>query len=110
MGQKPLFYSYEDSLLLFSTDIKQVVDLNASKLILNKKRVLFFLTYLCGPKGQTFFVNIFRLAARKKLYVSEKDCRDEYYYYFSNNNELNQMIKQLRSLKMHLKMHYISTT
>ena len=26
MGQKPLFYSYEDSLLLFSTDIKQVVD------------------------------------------------------------------------------------
>ena len=99
MGQKPLFYSYEDSLLLFSTDIKQVVDLNASKLKLNKKRVLFFLTYLCGPKGQTFFENIFRLTARKKLYVSEKECRDEYYYYFSNNNEFKSNDKTIKKFK-----------
>ncbi len=99
MGQKPLFYSYEDSLLLFSTDIKQVVDLNASKLKLNKKRVLFFLTYLCGPKGQTFFENIFRLTARKKLYVSEKECRDEYYYYFSNNNEFKSNDKTIKNFK-----------
>ena len=71
MGQKPLFYSYEDSILLFSTDIKQVVDLSTKKLKLNKKRVIFFLTYLCGPVGQTFFENIFRLPARKILYVFE---------------------------------------
>ena len=82
IGQKPLFYSYEDSIFLFSTDIKQVVDLRSKKLILNKKRVLFFLTYICGPKGQTFFENIFRLTARKILYISEKECRDEYYYNF----------------------------
>ena len=88
MGQKPLFYSYEDSILLFSTDIKQVVDLRASKLELNKKRVLFFLTYLCGPAGQTFFKNILRLPARKKLYVSKKECRDEYYFYFSNTKKI----------------------
>ena len=83
MGQKPLYYSYEDSMLLFSTDIKEVVDLRASELKLNKKRVLFFLTYICGPKGETFFKNIFRLPARKKLYISEKECRDEYYFNFS---------------------------
>ena len=99
MGQKPFFYSYEDSIFLFSTDIKQIVDLRTTKLILNKKRVLFFLTYLCGPKGQTFFVNIFRLAARKKLYVSEKDCRDEYYYYFSNNNEFKSDNKTIKKFK-----------
>ncbi len=97
MGQKPLFYSYEDSLLLFSTDIKQVVDLNASKLKLNKKRVLFFLTYLCGPVGQTFFEKIFRLPARKKLYVSKKGCRDQKYLHFLNTNKIesqNETIKK----------------
>tara|TARA_X000000950_G_C13914492_1_gene660330 strand:+ start:3961 stop:5811 length:1851 start_codon:yes stop_codon:yes gene_type:complete len=88
MGQKPLFYSYEDSILLFSTDIKQVADLRTSKLKLNKKRVLLFLTYLCGPVGQTFFENIFRLPARKKLYVSKKGFRDEYYFHFSNIDEI----------------------
>ena len=87
LGQKPLYYTFENSLLLFSTDIKQVVDLRISKLVLNKKRILFFLTYLCGPKGETFFENIFRLPARKKLYVSKDGCKDEYYFHFKFRTE-----------------------
>ncbi len=99
MGQKPFFYSYEDSLLLFSTDIKHVVDLNASKLKLNKKRVLFFLTYLCGPVGQTFFEKIFRLPARKKLYVSEKGCRDKYYINFSSTNRIESQHETIKKFE-----------
>ena len=39
-------------------------------------------------KRPNLFENIFRLTARKILYISEKECRDEYYYKFSCIDEI----------------------
>ena len=51
------------------------------------------------PSWSNLFRKNFRLTARKKLYVSEKDCRDEYYYYFSNNKKFKSNDKTIKKFK-----------
>ena len=82
IGQRPFFYFLKNSKLIFSTEISQIVDLNIVQKKINKNRVIYFLTYLCGPEGETFFKDIFRLPARKKLLIDQGCAKLSEYYFF----------------------------
>ena len=101
LGQKPLFFSKVDSSLVFATDIKQIVDLGLEEYTLNRRRVVYFLTYLCGPQSETFFKNIFRLPARNRLLASNESIEMEEYYQFQDTKIEkidDDVIKELRQI------------
>ena len=99
MGQKPFFFSEVNNSLVFATDIKQIIDLGLEKYSLNRRRVIYFLTYLCGPNSETFFNNVLRLPARNSLHASKDHLYIKEYYQFKRNKikaSDEEVIKQLR--------------
>lgn len=99
MGQKPFFFSEVNKSLVFATDIKQIIDLGLEKYSLNHRRVIYFLTYLCGPRSETFFNNVLRLPARNSLQASKDHLDIKEYYQFKRNKikaSDEDVIKQLR--------------
>ena len=101
LGQKPFFFSKVNSSLVFATDIKQIVDLGLEEYSLNRRRVVYFLTYLCGPHSETFFKNIFRLPARNRLLASNESIEIEEYYQFKDTKiekTDDEVIRELRQI------------
>ena len=101
MGQKPFFFSEVNNSLVFATDIKQIIDLGLEKYSLNRRRVIYFLTYLCGPHSETFFNNVLRLPARNSLQASKNHLGIKEYYQFKRNKIKvpdEEVIKQLRQI------------
>jgi len=101
LGQKPFFYSKVNSYLVFASDIKQIVELGLQEYSLNRRRIIYFLTYLCGPKAETFFKNIFRLPARNRLLASNGSIEIKEYYQFqvSKIKKIDdEVIKELRQI------------
>jgi len=99
LGQKPFFFSKVNSSLVFASDIKQIVDLGLEEYSLNRRRVVYFLTYLCGPRSETFFNEVFRLPARSRLFASNESIEIEEYYQFKDTKiekKDDEVIKELR--------------
>ena len=74
LGVKPLYYSIVNDDLLFSSEIKSILQYDQVERTLNYSALSQFLTYAYTIDGQTLFENIFELLPGQKLvyYFDEK--------------------------------------
>jgi len=70
LGVKPLFYCYVNNNLLFSSEIKSLLQFQEIKRELNHDALLQFITYAYTIDGQTLFENIYELLPGQKLVYS----------------------------------------
>ena len=75
LGVKPLYYSLINDDLLFSSEIKSILQHDGVERTLNYSALSQFLTYAYTIDGQTLFKNIFELLPGQKLvyYFDEKN-------------------------------------
>jgi len=73
LGVKPLFYCNVNGNLLFSSEIKSILQLEEIDRKLNYNVLSQFLTYAYSIDGQTLFQNIFELLPGHKLVYSLED-------------------------------------
>ena len=85
LGVKPLFYCNVNGNLLFSSEIKSILQLEEIDRKLNYNALSQFLTYAYTIDGQTLFQNIFELLPGQKLVYSLEDKK----FNISNYWELN---------------------
>jgi len=85
LGVKPLFYCSMNGNLMFSSEIKSILQLEEIKRKLNFNALSQFLTYAYTIDGQTLFENIYELLPGQKLIYSFEDRT----FKISNYWELN---------------------
>ena len=73
LGVKPLFYCSMNGDLMFSSEIKSILQLEEIKRKLNFNALSQFLTYAYTIDGQTLFENIYELLPGQKLVFSFED-------------------------------------
>jgi asparagine synthase (glutamine-hydrolysing) len=73
LGVKPLFYCSMNGDLMFSSEIKSILQLEEIKRKLNFNALSQFLTYAYTIDGQTLFENIYELLPGQKLVYSFED-------------------------------------
>lgn len=73
LGVKPLFYCYVNNNLLFSSEIKSLLQFQEIKRKPNYGALLQFITYAYTIDGQTLFENIYELLPGQKLVYSPED-------------------------------------
>ena len=85
LGVKPLFYCSMNGNLMFSSEIKSILQLEEIERKLNFNALSQFLTYAYTIDGQTLFENIYELLPGQKLIYSFEDRT----FKISNYWELN---------------------
>lgn len=85
LGVKPLYYCNVDGNLLFSSEIKSILQYEEIERKLNYSALSQFLTYAYTIDGQTLFENIYELLPGQKLVYSFEDQK----FNISNYWELN---------------------
>ena len=88
LGVKPLYYSIVNDNLIFSSEIKSILQYDEVERTLNYSALSQFLTYAYTIDGQTLFKNIFELLPGQKLiyYFDEKKPHISNYWNLSLQN------------------------
>ena len=81
LGIKPLFYSIEEGILYFASEIKYLKP-HLKELTPNKEMIATYLAYMCGPPGHTFFNEIKRVPKASKLLYSDRILKLNTYFRF----------------------------
>ncbi|MDB4840797.1 asparagine synthase (glutamine-hydrolyzing) [Nitrosopumilus sp.] len=103
LGVKPLYYSLINDDLLFSSEIKSILQHDGVERTLNYSALSQFLTYAYTIDGQTLFKNIFELLPGQKLvyYFDEKKPHISNYWNLSLQNSSDSediILKKLEKL------------
>ena len=83
LGVKPLYYTIFENNLLFSSEIKSILQLDDISRKLNNFALSQFLTYSYTIDGQTLFKNIFELLPGQKLIYSFDEKKPKISYYWN---------------------------
>ena len=103
LGVKPLYYSIINDNLLFSSEIKSILQYDELERTLNYSALSQFLTYAYTIDGQTLFKNIFELLPGQKLiyYFDEKKPHISNYWNLNLKNSSDSediILKKLEKL------------
>ena len=103
LGVKPLYYSIINDNLLFSSEIKSILQYDEVERTLNYSALSQFLTYAYTIDGQTLFKNIFELLPGQKLiyYFDEKKPHISNYWNLNLQNSSDSediILKKLEKL------------
>ena len=103
LGVKPLYYSIVNDNLIFSSEIKSILQYDEVERTLNYSALSQFLTYAYTIDGQTLFKNIFELLPGQKLiyYFDEKKPHISNYWNLSLQNSSDSediILKKLEKL------------
>ena len=103
LGVKPLYYSLVNDDLLFSSEIKSILQHDGVERTLNYSALSQFLTYAYTIDGQTLFKNIFELLPGQKLvyYFDEKKPHISNYWNLTLQNSSDSediILKKLEKL------------
>ena len=103
LGVKPLYYSIVNDNLLFSSEIKSILQYDEVERTLNYSALSQFLTFAYTIDGQTLFKNIFELLPGQKLiyYFDEKKPHISNYWNLSLQNSSDSediILKKLEKL------------
>ena len=103
LGVKPLYYSIINDNLLFSSEIKSILQYDEVERTLNYSALSQFLTYAYTIDGQTLFKNIFELLPGQKLiyYFDEKKPHISNYWNLNLKNSSDSediILKKLEKL------------
>jgi asparagine synthase (glutamine-hydrolysing) len=81
IGIKPLFYALNNNQIIFSSEIKSILNTNLIKKELNPTAIDSYLMFLCAIDNLTPFNNIFKLRPGELMTISLKDknFKNEYY-------------------------------
>jgi asparagine synthase (glutamine-hydrolysing) len=110
LGVKPLFYCSMNGNLMFSSEIKSILQLEEIKRKLNFNALSQFLTYAYTIDGQTLFENIYELLPGQKLIYSFEDRTFKINNYWelnlhvSNDSESLTIEKLEKLLKKSIKL------
>lgn len=85
LGVKPLYYSINNGNILFSSEIKSILQHEEIERKLNYSALSQFLTYAYTIDGQTLFENIFELLPGQKLVYSFENKKFEINNYWELN-------------------------
>lgn len=104
LGVKPLYYTIFDGNLLFSSEIKSILQHEGVPRKLNNYALSQFLTYAYTIDGQTLFENIFELLPGQKLVFSfdEKKPRISNYWNLKLHNSYDSEDEILKKLEKYL--------
>ena len=81
VGVKPLYYSIIDSRVIFSSEIKAILEDKDVPRKINEKGLFHYLTFLTVPAPETLFKDIFKLAAGTYIKFSKDGVKTECKYY-----------------------------
>jgi len=81
MGIKPLYYSISNSNIIFSSEIKSILNTDLIKKEINPTAIDSYLTFLCTIDNLTPFNNIFKLRPGELITISLDNwtIKNEYY-------------------------------
>ena len=82
IGIKPLFYALNNNQIIFSSEIKSILNTKLIKKELNPTAIDSYLMFLCAIDNLTPFNNIFKLRPGELMTISLKDknFKNEYYW------------------------------
>jgi len=67
IGIKPLYYTYENGIMTFASEIKAILKVRQCKPEINKKALYDYLSFLTTPADETLFDGIYKL--RPAMYI-----------------------------------------
>ena len=73
VGEKPLYYWYDDKTFCFASELKALLSILPQKLALNPEAVDLYLHYQYVPEPMTLLAGVRKLAASKYLSISLRD-------------------------------------
>ncbi len=85
-GVKPLYYFWQNNKLIFSSEIKSILE-HPIKRILNIRALNIYFRFLYIPEPETAFENIFKLPAGHYLMIKNNQLDIKRYYNLSNSQE-----------------------
>jgi asparagine synthase (glutamine-hydrolysing) len=98
MGEKPLYYSHAQNSFVFSSEIKQILELIQPELQVNE----FLLAFETNPTGQTLFRNVFEVPPSHFLVLEHEQLTLTKYWQIRNfvidNRSEKSLIEELRYL------------
>ncbi len=71
IGIKPLYYTIENNVLIFASEIKAILKVRKTKAAINEKALYDYLSFLTTPSEETLFKDIKKLRPSSFLSVSE---------------------------------------
>ena len=100
LGVKPLYYTIFEDNLLFSSEIKSILQHEDVSRTLNNSALSQFLTYAYTIDGQTLFKNIFELLPGQKLVYSFDDKKPKISNYWNlklqhSSDSEDELLKKL---------------
>ena len=106
IGVKPLYYTYENNILIFSNRFKYVQQFQDVSLRLNKQWIVFYLSKKIIDKEQTIFLNINRVLPSTIVTIQNNSLDKELYWDYKSIlqnrsitlNEAKQGIKKALEL------------
>lgn len=84
LGIRPLYYFYNNSLLVYSTDPELIFIDPKIKKEINKNKVIFYILKGNRKNDETFYKNIFRLRRSNFLRIQNKNMQIGSYFSFAN--------------------------
>ena len=102
IGIKPLYYWIKENKLLFSSELKALLECDEIKLSINKNAVNDYLSFLYVPAPQTIFHDIYKLLPGEILIFEQNGIHTLQRYWdieFSNHHDTEEKYtKRLREL------------
>lgn len=91
MGIKPLYYSISNSNIIFSSEIKSILNTDLIKKEINPTAIDSYLTFLCTIDNLTPFNNIFKLRPGELITISLDNwtIKNEYYWDLNLKNTVD---------------------
>jgi len=101
-GIKPFYYSMVDDNLVFSSEIKSIIEFPGFKKVLNEEALEQYLSFQYSVLPETFFKNVYKLPAGH--YMKYKDGKMDVKRYFDPKmmpdtwGDLNQTVAEIEEL------------
>lgn len=80
IGKKPLFYFYNNSVLIFASEIKAILEDSIVKRTMNYQALADYFKHLYVPDPKTIYQNIFKLKPGHFLICNEQGLREKQYW------------------------------
>lgn len=116
LGIKPLYYHLDNGKLLFSSEIKSLLEYKELRREVNLNAVHDYLTYMCVPAPQTIFKDIYKLEPGCILICKNGETKVEKFWdvsrfiqsseNISDEREISYKLSEL--MKESIRMHLIS--
>ncbi len=94
MGKKPLYYTIQNGVFAFSSEVKSLFELPWVKKELDEKALYHFLTYSYLPPPLTMFKNIFKFHPAHRMTVDGSGIKNYSEYWEASYSDLSQSSEQ----------------